>query len=213
MESSHASPETTVADANLLPKTARPGAFIAYLISLLGENDPTKTDRQALAELRGVLRGTSADYLRAARHVAPYLGEDPHPNDCWFYLVGGLLALHPRHVRATGTDKNGPSLGAAIGRLRGDKSGGMDNRVLALLNTPGDAMAKPLRQIISLLEQGKIGLDYARLLRDLSAWEHSDRWVQKQWARDYFRSGPAATEAPDDDSNDSTTNESEDEQL
>jgi CRISPR system Cascade subunit CasB len=209
MEESNAAPSAAQTDSTLPPKTARPGAFIAHLLTILSEEDAKQTDRQALAELRGVLRGTTGDYLRAARHVAPFLGDENHPNDRWFYLVGGLLALHPRHVRPTETDRSGPSLGAAMGKLRGD-SGSMDNRVLALLNTPADSLAKPLRQIISLLAQGGIGLDYARLLRDLSAWEHPDNWVQQQWARDYFRSGPAATNAPDD-SSDSANNENEDE--
>jgi CRISPR system Cascade subunit CasB len=190
------------------PKFARPGAFIAYLMKLLSENDPTRTDRQALAELRGVLRGTTADYLRAARHVAPFLGDEPGDNDRWFYEVGALLALHPKHTRPTGKQKYGPSLGAALGELRGD-SGSMDSRVLALLGTPADALRKPLRQMISLLEQGRVGLDYARLLNDLSHWNHPDDWVQKKWARDYFRSGNADAAAPDAETTDTTENEDE----
>lgn len=208
-QSNIAPPES--ADSKPPPQSAQPGAFIAYLMRVLSEDNAAQVDRQALAELRGVLRGTPADYLRGARHVAPYLGDEPHPNDRWFYLVGGLLALHPRHVRATGDDKYGPSLGKAMGGLRGE-SGSMDNRVLALLNTPADSLAKPLRQIVSLLAQGGIGLDYARLLRDLSAWDHEDRWVQKQWARDYFRSGAATDTTPaNDTSNDDSTDDTEDE--
>jgi CRISPR system Cascade subunit CasB len=196
-------------------KTPRPSAFIGYLLGKAQQDSPKDADRQALAELRGILRGSPGDYLRAARHVAPFLGDRASNDDRWFYLVGGLLALHPRHIRPNTGERVGPSLGVALGKLRTEASGGSaDSRFLALLNTPAPALGKALRQSVALLAQAGVGLDYTRLLYDLTRWEDPERRVQKQWARDYFRAdfskagaSGATTAIPDD--NDSTDDESE----
>jgi CRISPR type I-E-associated protein CasB/Cse2 len=160
-------------------KQPRPEAFIGSLLQF--ERDQ---NREALAHLRGYVRGTTGDHLRAAKYVAPFLGEKSFPSDRWFYTVGGLFAYHPMHAQ---NERRGPTLGAALGRLRGE-SGSMDQRFLTLVGTSADALAKPLFQAISLLKANSIGLNYSRLLKDLSYWGHDDNDVQKTWARDYFRS-------------------------
>lgn len=163
--------------AEVTTKEPRPTAFVGSLLHLAQEQD-----REALAQLRGMVRGSTADMLRAARYVAPYLGDVSYPSDRWYYIVGGLFAYHPMHV------PDGPSLGGALARARGD-GGGMDSRLLALLGTSEASMQKPLFQAVSLLSAGGQGLDYFRLLKDLCAWGHPDKYVQKHWARDYFRYG------------------------
>jgi CRISPR type I-E-associated protein CasB/Cse2 len=153
--------------------------FIEWLLQQIAPSDPTKTNRQMAAELRGILRGTSSDYYRAAKYITPFLGEKESKQDQWFYLVAGLLASHPKQ-------QEGISLGKALRELRAD-SGSLDNRFLSLLNTPSESLASALRQAISLLAQKGQSLDYALLLRDLSYWDSDDNWVQKSLARDYFR--------------------------
>jgi CRISPR system Cascade subunit CasB len=179
-------------------KKQRRSAFVRELKRLASTDNLQRTDRQALAELRGCLRGTPADHLRASRYVAPHLGERASSDDTFFYLLAGLFAFHP-------DDKKGVSFGQAFGALR-ETSGSMDARFLALLNTRTDALPATLRRVHALLKSKGIGLDYLRLLEDLCLWSHPESYVQKQWARDYFRSGavadvPAAT--------DDVTNESE----
>lgn len=166
----------------------RPNDFVGMLIQL-----EKNQDREALAHLRGYVRGTTGDQLRAARYIAPFLGETPFPSDQWFYTVGGLFAYHPAHT-------DGPvSLGRALGRLRGE-SGSMDQRFLALIGASSDALDKPLFQAISLLRAHSIALNYFRLLKDLQNWGHDETYVQKNWARDYFRSAK-------DDSTETTESE------
>lgn len=162
-------------DDEVSTREVRPKAFVGSLLHLAQEQD-----REALAHLRGMVRGSTADMLRAARYVAPYLGDASYPSDRWYYVLGGLFAYHPMHVQ------DGPSLGGALAKVRGDR-GSMDRRMLALLGTAEDALQKPLFQAVSLLSAGGQGLDYFRLLRDLCAWGHPDSFVQKRWARDYFR--------------------------
>lgn len=158
------------------------------LLRLASPDDPKRADRAALATLRGVLRDTPADYYRAAKYVVPYLGERASSSDRWFYLVGGLLALHPQHSHGIG-------FGQAFGTLR-DESGSMDARMLALLNTPADALPRVLRQLFGLLEAKGQPVDYLRLLRELGSWDDPTHWVQKRWAREYFRQGKAGEDAP-----------------
>lgn len=172
-------------EAEVSMKQQRPHAFVGSLLHLAQEQD-----REALAHLRGMVRGSTADMLRAARYVAPYLGDVSFPSDQWYYVVGGLFAYHPMHV------PNGPTLGGALARVRGDR-GGMDGRVLALLGTDESSLQKPLFQAVSLLSAGNQGLDYFRLLDDLCAWGHPDSYVQKRWARDYFRHGITSGQAPE----------------
>lgn len=179
-------------EAEVSGKEPRPTAFVGSLLHLAREQD-----REALAQLRGMVRGSTADVLRAARYVAPYLGDVSYPSDQWYYVVGGLFAYHPVHVA------DGPSLGGALGALRGER-GSMDRRVLALLGTSEVALRKPLFQAVSLLGATGQGLDYFRLLRDLCAWGHPDSYVQKRWARDYFRHG--AVKGPETESEDRSEN-------
>lgn len=162
-------------DADVPTTDSRPDAFIGSLLHMAQEQD-----REALAHLRGMVRGSSADMLRAARYVAPYLGDRSYPSDHWYYVTGGLFAYHPTHV------PHGPSLGGALAKVKGER-GSMDRRILALLGTTEAALQKPLFQAISLLSAGGQGLDYFRLLRDLCNWGHPEQFVQKGWARDYFR--------------------------
>jgi CRISPR system Cascade subunit CasB len=157
-------------------KEPRPDAFVGMLIQL-----EKNQDREALAHLRGYVRGTTGDALRASRYVAPFLGDTPFPSDRWFYTVGGLFAYHLMH-----TDQP-ISLGAAFRQLR-ETSGSMDQRFLALVGTAPDALARPLFQAISLLRAHGVALNYFRLLKDLQRWGHDENYVQKNWARDYFRS-------------------------
>lgn len=176
-------------DAEVSTKEVRPNAFVGSLLHLAQEQD-----REALAHLRGMVRGSTADMLRAARYVAPFLGDVSYPSDRWFYVVGGLFAYHPMHI------PEGPTLGGALARARGDR-GSMDSRVLALLGTSEEALQKPLFQAVSLLSAGGQGLDYFRLLKDLCAWGRPDSYVQKRWARDYFRYGTKTKDSQESEDN------------
>jgi hypothetical protein len=44
------------------------------------------------------------------------------------------------------------------------------------------------------LAQNGLGLDWGLLCRHLIQWNHPDRWVQKHWARDFWRFAAAEPE-------------------
>ncbi|MGE5583586.1 MAG: type I-E CRISPR-associated protein Cse2/CasB [Bacillota bacterium] len=76
------------------------------------------------------------------------------------------------------------------------KSKNLDRRVTILLDSQFDVIdgfrigcgevAYRLRQLVRLAEGHQIGVDWTRLLYDLTKWNAPEKWVQKQWARSYF---------------------------
>lgn len=138
-----------------------------------------KQDRGALAELRADLRGHSTDRYRAGKHVVPYLGEHASKRDEWFYVVGGLFALHSMDSVSIG------NFGESLRALRND-SDSLDLRFLALLDAPRADVPRHLRGLVGQLAAKAIAVNWERLLRDLCAWDSADRPIQEQWARSYY---------------------------
>lgn len=162
---------------------------------------PGENHRAILAELR---TGLNEDHTRLWQHVGPYLTENEHPADRWFFVVGALAGWHPM----PGANK-GQSLGAAMREWTQNP----DNKVsesaksyfAALLACHERDLAQHLRRIIGLLrgEKNKTPIHWQTLLYDLVVigWSHSDRPVQERWARDFYRSindPEAAFSTPDE---------------
>jgi len=149
---------------------------------LLGLAQPGREDRAALAALRSGLGQKPGASARMHKYVVPYLGERAHHSDCWFYAVGALFAWHPQHEPRQ-------SLGAGLGALWGQEgqSDSVEVRFVTLLNSHPDDLPDHLRQAVGLLRSKEIGLDWFLLLRSLINWDHPDRRVQNQWARDFYR--------------------------
>ncbi len=155
--------------------------FIGYLCGLTQEG---REDRGALAELRSGLGRAPGEAPRMHRHVVPFIGEATWPSDRWFYVVGALFAWHPRH-------EPGRSLGECFGSLRRADgiSESAEARFVALLGSHPDDLPGRLREAIGLLRSADSAPapDWVRLLRDLTQWDHPDRYVQMRWARDFYR--------------------------
>lgn len=154
--------------------------FIEHLLALRDEN------RGALATLRHSLAFSPGAYPKAYPYVERFVGADRHPGDARrlaLYAVAGLFARHPQ-ARAQ-------SFAAAFGALlRKRESPSIEQRFVALLGADADNIVDYLRQAISLLAADDIGLDYARLLDDMSVWMNPradhDR-LRQHWARDFYR--------------------------
>jgi len=163
--------------------------FIGYLHRLTQEG---REDRGALADLRSGLGRAPGEAPRMHKHVVPFLGDRARTSDRWFYVVGALFAWHPR-------PEGGGSLGESFGGLRrGDGiSDSAEARFVALLGSHSYDLPGRLREAIGLLRSAAIAPDWLRLLRDLTQWDHPDRYVQLRWARDFYRQprAPAETTA------------------
>jgi|SRR5579862_4774634 len=187
-------------------------AFIGHLLSKAraaeGQYGNPGDARRDLAELRGILHGQPWDLYRAGKHIIPALdaagvtpGHDgaDFREQC-FYQIAGLFALAYREVK----HKPNISFGAALRSLRHPEKGSdsLDGRFLTLLNSSADQLFDHLRRLICLLQaSGRSDLDWARLLVNIQYWNAEGRFVQKRWARDYYR---ADTTKGDTDSTDDT---------
>lgn len=166
------------------PHTDGRAAFIARLRKLADEED-----RGALAALRASLQDPNGMAAAACPYVVPYLpAVENVDRDHRFFLVGALFALHPD----PGGD--GVSLGHAFraineaqeGPGKGDNES-LRGRFVALLDAHPDDLGDHLRHAVSLARSKQQPLDWARLLRDVLAWDDPSRHVQRRLARDFWK--------------------------
>jgi CRISPR system Cascade subunit CasB len=93
-----------------------------------------------------------------------------------YFLVATLYPL---------ADSGGAgSLGASLRRAKEHDS--LDRRVEILLDADDAHLPFRLRQTLRFLYSKRQPVNWPLLLRDLLAWNSEKRWVQEQWARDYF---------------------------
>ncbi|MDG9784280.1 type I-E CRISPR-associated protein Cse2/CasB [Metapseudomonas otitidis] len=163
-------------------------SFIAHLEALQAR------DRGALAALRHSLAFAPGSYPRAYPYVERFAGHAAHERDARrlaLYAVAGLFALHPQQAAR--------SLGSALGELYRDGSGSIEGRFIALLGADAENIVEYLRQAISLLAAKSIGLDYGRLLDDLTQWMNPGNdpgRLRQRWARDFYRAAQPTPDAP-----------------
>ena len=167
------------------------GRFISFLHR---QNDAT--GRANLAELRR----SAADPLNDFRSIW-ILGDYLPDSNGWpfdaYRLVATLFAIHKqkfseKEIAAFNSKEKQRSLGASLRKLREQLQVGqesLDKRFAALLNTPQEDLAVPLRGFIQRLANAEksIPLDYFQLLKDLLFWNNQDKNTQRQWAKDYWQ--------------------------
>ncbi|BBG66617.1 CRISPR-associated protein, Cse2 family [Hydrogenimonas sp.] len=146
-------------------------SFIEYLEKL-------EEDRGAMAALRRGLGKASGD-PEMYRYVVPFL--DRYRSNDWIYFT--IAALYGYHHDPTIED--GRNLGASMGAL--ERNDSLQWRFSWLLDSQSDELPSRLKSVVSLLKSKNIPIDYRRLLRDLLAWEHPDRYVQLNWARSFYQ--------------------------
>lgn len=169
-------------------------SFVARLERLRDEGN-----RGALATLRRSLSNPGRDFS-AYTVIGAHLSLAPSRNVDDFVLVASLFAFHPLSIA------DGRSLGASLRVLRARLDGGEDSldlMVAAVLNADDEDIPVRIRHVISRLASKEVPVDYRRLLRDLVAWSHPDRYVQKRWAKDYWVGTPV-DDATDTDTSPST---------
>ena len=148
-----------------------PHPFIAYLESL-GEN------RAALAALRRGLGQPPGSVPDMYPYVIRFLPEGAAPwveETC--YLLASLYAIYPQSA-ASG---NMGSHYAQARNIVGDDAA-IERRFTALLSAHPDDLHFYLRQAISFLRSKEAPVNWQQLYRDLLAWDHPSRYVQKRWA-------------------------------
>jgi len=170
--------------------TDRESEFVNHLGSLVAQGN-----RQALAELRRGLSGDPGQLLRVYRYVGRFLAEgETGWNEQRFLLVASLFALY--HQGSESLTKSPQfSFGASFRQLYEgtERRPSVERRFLSLIACHPDSLQDHLRHAITLMRSEGVAVDFAQLLSDLSYWNHQEQWVQRRWARQFFRSEEMAT--------------------
>lgn len=158
---------------------------IAAFVAALGRLDAGGRARLKRNAGRGL--GEARDVHRVFYQTLPHDVPERQHED--YFLVATLYPLaEPRG--------GGQSLGAALGRVRRSReSASLDRRFQSLIDSGREQLPFRLRQAVRLAAATDQPIDWQRLLADILAWEHPDRYVQLSWARDYFVGRPEGDEA------------------
>jgi len=153
--------------------------FIGYLETL-----EARKDRGVLAALRRCLAFDPEEFVdpRPYRYLGPFLEGSPWEQRA-YWLTAGLYAFHPTDRPGTDTALDLPT---ALARLYQDGQEAIEARFRALLEAAPDQLPDRLRRVVSIVRSKGLRLDYRALLRDLLAWGHPRRRVQRRWARAFY---------------------------
>jgi CRISPR system Cascade subunit CasB len=153
--------------------------FVAHLRRLADNDDPA--GRAALAKLRRGLGKPPGAALETLAVVQPHLPPGLRPEaESACYLAASLFAEHPQ-------PGGGGSLGRAFALLAQRRQAeSLEKRFVALLNADEEDLPEHLRHAVSLLKSEGVAVDWACLIDDLQRWDHPARFVQRQWAWDFW---------------------------
>jgi CRISPR system Cascade subunit CasB len=158
--------------------------FISHLLRMADQ------DKGALAALRRSLSFEPGTFVPSFPHVEPWVATGT-PSGAWrrrsLYLLAGIFASHPHH-----DSRRSFARAYADSQARRDSSS-MIRRFTTLLDADEAQLGNRLRSAVQLIAADGVGFDYGYMLRDLRNWQHGDRWVQQDWARDFFRSTEPTT--------------------
>jgi CRISPR system Cascade subunit CasB len=158
-------------------------------------------DTAVIAALR---RSSSYDaglYPPAFPFIEPYV----HGLSEWqrkaAYLAAACWAQSARRASESdlGKSAKGEALPVAIRSLRNHHSmasKSIEQRFIALLDADADELQWRLRHLTSQLSAARISVDWPALLKDLWAWNSSQRYVQIRWARHFWASGSTNNHSP-----------------
>lgn len=153
--------------------------FVTYLESLRDGPDA----RAALANLRRGLGQEPGTVITMYPYVVPRLPLSPKPwEETCYYLIASLFAYHPE---TGGTGNLAEAFRQAAQNVSDTTA--IERRFVALLASHPDDLPFYLRQAVSFLKSKKIPINWHQLMIDVLAWGHPENYVQKRWARDFWR--------------------------
>lgn len=125
-----------------------------------------------------------ASRLAAAmyRYIGPFLNTGKEAD---LFMIASLFALHP-------ASKTTGNMGDHMRALAGKRSKkATENHFLHLLDKRRDTLESPLRRAITMLKDQDIPINWHQLMRDIRNWDHPDHFVQRNWARAFWRPTPS----------------------
>jgi CRISPR system Cascade subunit CasB len=149
-----------------------------------------KLERAELAELRRSLAFEAGTYAPAFRIVESYaMNASSRFKSNMYYLVAGLFALVERPDPKKPAPQIEPrNLGQSVAELfvERQKSKSVEDRFIALLDADAEQVQYRLRQMIALLKD-TAKISWTELLQDLSNWNAEEKYVQRKWAKSFYR--------------------------
>jgi CRISPR type I-E-associated protein CasB/Cse2 len=141
-------------------------------------------DRAMLAALRRGLGRKVGETAEMFPYVVPFIYD--RYQEASVYLVGSLFALHPRSAHNGNMGNHLKAYSQAKGFKKTSEDDATTRRFVQLLRFSQEAIDTPLRQQINLLKSADVAVNWHQLFYDLSRWEHEDRFVQRNWASEFW---------------------------
>jgi CRISPR system Cascade subunit CasB len=152
-------------------------------------NNVTKSD------LKRSLTG-EPKYLRRIYSVTSYLeGVAEHNKDEWI-LIAGLFAYYYDELKpylVWGDSELPKDFGTSLQALsiatkppNEPESKAVVRKCRALLDTSLENIRSPLSALVRQMKSHSITIDYPKLIVDLCQWNHSDQYIQDQWAKSFW---------------------------
>lgn len=116
-------------------------------------------------------------------------------DDEMLFLTATLLAFDRKYLEGRPKPPLKGSFGRTMAALRGQPGANaesIERRFAILLDADFDPRTGEgelpfrLRQTVKLVLSKNVGIDWPRLLNDLSAWNSADKPVQKKWAKEFY---------------------------
>lgn len=126
------------------------------------------------------------------------------------YVVAPLFALHPMNTDSGNMGDHLMQLRLLRKReLHGMEEQALERRFGALLAAHEEELDVYLRQLISMLKQKDIPVNWRQLFWDIWAWKDPDKQaeVRRQWAKSFFESKGPETGTDESESTDSVQEE------
>jgi CRISPR type I-E-associated protein CasB/Cse2 len=188
-----------------------PERRLAARLAALAEerNDPyhMARKRQTLAALRRGLATNDGWHPAVAQVVdSLFVSGTVRPSDQpALYQGAALFSSHPFSVLPRPDHEKKPPSSQSLGRalhnlvvIRASSRGRdvtaekdtFDPQFQSLLNAHPDDLFAHLRRTIARFQGTEVGIDWAKLMSDIRAWDDSRYRVQRQWARDWWSAEP-----------------------
>ncbi|MCF8305602.1 MAG: type I-E CRISPR-associated protein Cse2/CasB [Ignavibacteriales bacterium] len=146
--------------------------FIEYLQSI-------KDDKGALAALKRGVAYSPGEFPPQYVYIVPWI--PPNDYELPYFLTASLFGTHPENTQ----DGNFGDAFRKLKQVKGSES--IDLRFNAILQCRDEDLSYQLRNAVSLLASENIPVNYYELFYSLRHWGSTEKFVQKKWARGYWR--------------------------
>jgi CRISPR type I-E-associated protein CasB/Cse2 len=153
--------------------------FVEKLVGLDNEKN-----RAALAVIRRAAADPDADFQMLSV-IGRFLPSDLHHNDLNNHKrVACLFAIHKLH-----DGKKNFNFGDSCRMIWNGLHTGQDSfeaRFAALLNSHPDDLYRRLLPIVRYAKDKDVKINFDQLREDMQNWSHPDKFVQKNWAKQFW---------------------------